>query len=152
MAATVTLSTTTLKAPASAGATSVNVASTSGITPGLRLWIDRELMAVERLGVSTLVHVRRGVDGTAAAPHSSAAVVTIGRGDQFYAVDPVGTPPHAIPVSPYINVMTGDVWLAKGDNIGPDGDTGRWWQKVSTSYATGALGVRQSTSDPSASD
>jgi hypothetical protein len=150
MPATVTLSTTTLQQTAGASDSQIKVESTSGMFPGTRLWIDRELMTVVSLGVSPWVNVLRGVDGTSAQAHSSLSTVTIGRGDQFYSIDPVGRPFDAISVSPYINVLTGDVWLAQGD-AQPDGTAVRWWQKVTTTYGVGALGVRTTTQDPTAS-
>lgn len=150
MAVTVTLATTTLAAPASVTDQQIKLASTSGVLPGYRLYVDRELMAVTSLGVSPWVNVRRGVDTTATAPHTSGQVVTIGTADQFYSSDPVGVPPAAVPVSPYINVLTGDFWYAQGDEL-PAGNSNRWWQKRSTTYTAGALGVRVSTQDPTSS-
>ena len=147
MAATVTLSTTTLSEPVSASAGQIRVASTSGLTAGTRLFVDRELMSVVSLGVQSLVNVLRGVDGTGSAAHSSSAELTIGNGDQFYSADPIGRPPEAVPVSPYINVITGERFLAQGDEL-PAGETDRWWQKVETTYAVGALGVRTKTTNP----
>ena len=147
--ATVTLSTTTLSRSVSVDDRDILLASLSGILPGMRLWVDRELMAV----VDTTLpggwsRVRRGVDGTASQAHSSSATVYIGRADQFYQDDPVGTPPAEVPVSPRINVITGDHWLAQGDEVGPGRDA-RYWQKVETTRSIGALGVRVSESSPS---
>ncbi len=150
MAATVTLSTTTLLAGVGAADRSVKVASTSGLTPSVRLFVNGELMEVVSLGVSPWVNVRRGVDGTAAAPHDSADTIYIGRADQFYVSDPVGAPPEAIPVSPYINAINGTVWFAQGD-AEPSGRCQRWWQQQTTTYGVGALGVRTSTLNPSSS-
>ena len=153
MPATVTLSTTTLQESVSATAKQIKVASTSGLTDGMRLYIDRELMLYVSSGVSagnyTQVNVRRGVDGTTATPHSSTATITIGRGDQFYDSDPTGAPGETIPVSPYINLINGKVWFARG-SVGP-GETVRWWQEQTTTYSVGPLGVLISSSDPTAS-
>jgi hypothetical protein len=148
MPATVTLSTTTLSTAVGPGDTSILVASTSGLVNGTRLFVDRELMAVAGLGVGTAVNVIRGVDGTSATPHDSSSLIYIGRADQFYSQDPVGAPPEAIPVSPYINVTTGGIWFAQGDTLPPMFGY-RWWQPAVTTYTTGALGVRQTTQDPS---
>ena len=115
MPATVTLPTTTLGVGVLDKDTLVSLASTSGVFAGIRLFIDGELMKVVSLDVDPWVRVIRGVDGTSAAPHPSTATVYIGRGDQFYQNDPVGRPPAAIPVSPYINVINGSVWFAQGD-------------------------------------
>lgn len=154
MPATVTLSTTTLIEGVSATPRTIKVASASGVVIGRRLYIDKELMAVTALVVSTtaytLVQVTRGVDGTSSAPHSSSSVVTIGQPDQFYHVDPLGAPPNAIPVSPYINVRNGKVWFAQGDTQ-PDGQTVRWWQEVTTTYGFGALGYRTQVKVPTSS-
>lgn len=150
MPATVTLSTTTLTAPVSSTSGLISVASTAGMTPGMRLWVDRELMSVVSLDVDPWVRVLRGVDGSAASAHNSSSTVTIGRGDQFYSSDPVGQPPAAIPVSPYINVLTGDVFLAQG-SAQPGGSNVRWWQKVTTTYGAGAFGAVTTTQSPTAS-
>lgn len=146
MPATVTLSSTTLKADAGASDTQIQVTSTSGLTPGIRLFVDGELMSVVSLGLGTSVKVLRGVDGTAAAAHPLSSTAYIGRADQFYAVDPSGRPPASIPVSPYVNVINGTVWFAQG---APEGL--RWWQKQSATYIPGALGIRSTTLDPTSS-
>lgn len=150
MPATVTLSTTTLSAPVRMSDSSILVASTSGLTPGIRLWVDKELMSVVGLGINNQVSVQRGVDGSAGSDHASSSVITIGRADQFYSSDPVGRPPSVIPVSPYINVLNGSVWFAQGDSQ-PDMVTARWWQPVTTTYGAGALGIRTTAQDPSSS-
>lgn len=150
MPATVTLSTTTIASPVGRNDAQVKVASTSGLTPGIRLFVDRELMQVVSLGVSSLVNVRRGVDGTAADRHNANSTVYIGAGDQFYTYDPTGVPPDAILVSPWINVRTGDIWLAEGDPD-PTGTLPRWWQKQTTTRAIGPLGIRTVTLDPTSS-
>lgn len=146
MPATVTLSTTTLAANVGAGDRQVKVLSTSGLIPGLRLFCDGELMTVVSLGVDPWVNVLRGVDGSAAQAHSSGNTIFIGRGDQFYSVDPSGAPPESIPVDPYINVINGSVFYAQGDTFGK-----RWWQKRSTAYEIGALGIPHEVNDPSSS-
>lgn len=150
MPATVTLSTTTLSTPVGTSEKQIEVASTSGLTEGTRLWIDRELMSVVSLGVGNWVNVRRGVDGTNASAHASTATVYIGRADQFYSSDPVGSPPDAVLVSPYINTRSGEVWFAQGDVL-PTGQAIRWWQRQTTTYETGPLGIRTTTLDPSSS-
>jgi len=150
MPATVTLSTTTLAAPVNSRDGRIKVASTSGLFAGYRLWIDKELMSVVSLDVDTWVNVKRGVDGTSGSAHSSSATLTIGRADQFYTSDPVGSPPAAVLVSPWINVLSGKVWFAQGDTL-PDGDSNRWWQEESVTRGVGPLGVRTTTLDPTES-
>lgn len=150
-AATVTLSATTLKTTCAAGDTAVQLASTTGLTVNnvttLRLWIDRELLTVISLGLGTWVNVLRGSDGSIASAHGSSAVVYIGRADQFYAADPIGLPPSPVLVSPWINVLTGTMWLAEGDELGPSAGA-RFWQAVTNVPGTGALGVRTTTQNP----
>jgi hypothetical protein len=150
MPATVTLSTTALQVSAEAGDRQVRVASTSGLTAGVRLFVGTELMSVVSLGVSNWVNVLRGVDGTAAQHHDAGETIYIGRAHQFYGSDPAGAPPEAIPVSPYINVVNGTIWYAQGDTR-PAGQAQRWWQKQSATYGVGALGVRTVTLDPTSS-
>jgi hypothetical protein len=76
--------------------------------------------------------------------------VYIARADQLYSTDPYGRPPEAIPVSPWINVRTGDVFFAQGDTL-PVGQGDRWWQKQTTTREAGALGVRVTTVTPESS-
>ncbi len=148
MAATVTLATTTLVDTLAAGEAIAVVASTSDLAKGLGLWIDRELLAVASFGPGTSVTVRRGVGGTASSAHSSGATVTIGRLDQFYETDPIGIAPIAVPVSPWINVITGDVWTAQGDEAGADA-TLHYWTKNETTHGTTAFGSPATTVAPS---
>ncbi|MDA1095310.1 MAG: hypothetical protein O3A25_18920 [Acidobacteria bacterium] len=140
MAATTTLATTTLTYAVGAGDRAVTLGSTSGVVPGVQLHADRELLQVVSVGLGTSVNVLRGRGGTSASRHTSGVTATIGQPDQFYSSDPQGLP--AIPplVSPWINVLTGDQWLAQGDETGASVE-GRWWQKVASAYSIGALGV-----------
>lgn len=140
----VTLTTTTLSVAVAVNDTAIQVASTSGITPGVRLYVDRELMSVVSLGIGTSVNVKRGVDGTATTAHASSITVTIGRADQFYTQDPIG-PPLIVEVTPWINVVSGVQWTAQGDATGPNA-TAQWWAKMETTRAVGALGVRTAVS------
>lgn len=150
MPATVTLSSTTLVASVGASDQQIKVASTSGLIPGLRLFIDGELMEVVSLGIDPWVNVLRGRDGTPGLAHDSGIAIYVGRADQFYSFDPVGSPPNAIAVSPYINVTSNNIWFAQGDTL-PGERARRWWQRQVTTYSTGALGVRVETRDPTAS-
>lgn len=151
MPATTTLATTTLAVAVGVTDTLVKLGSTAGVTTGTRLFIDGEQMAVTGFhAVDPWVLVKRGADGTGARVHASNGTVYIGRADQFYSEDPVGKPPAEILVSPYINLTNGSIWFAEGDTL-PLNDSNRWWQRVSTTYGFGPLGVRTSTSDPTAS-
>jgi hypothetical protein len=150
MPATVTLSTATLTYAVGSNDRSVIVSSTTGILPGMRLYADGELMTVESLGVSPSVNVRRGTDNTSATSHASGVSLYIGRGDQFYTRDPVGSPSPAIAVSPWINAPAGKIWWRQGDATGASA-AGAWWQLQVPTYAVGALGVRTQTVDPSSS-
>jgi len=142
-----TLSTTTLAALVGPLDSAVLLASVTDVLPGMRLYVDRELMGVLSLGLGTSVNVLRGVDGTATTAHSSSQAVTLGTADQFYQQDPVG-PPGDVPVSPWINVVNGTSWTAQGDETGAN-QQARWWAKTQAAHAVGALGVRTVTSAPS---
>lgn len=160
MPATVTLSTTTLSAPVDEHDGIVSLASTSGVISGRRLYVDGEVMTVLALLTSPMVKVIRGVDGTKGAAHPTSATVYIAEPHQLYSKDPVGAPPNAVAVSPWINVTNGSLWFAQGDNAAsnlppgtPPGDfqTVRWWQQRTTTYGEGPLGVRTTTYDPTSS-
>lgn len=144
--ATVTLATTTFASPAAQDDRLVSVSSTASITPGQCLWADRELMRVVSIGVSSginnLLKVQRGFAGTSASNHVAGQNVTIGAPDQFYSGDPKGSPGQEVPVLPYINVLSGDVWTVVGDD-GPPQSANRWWSKLNTYETVGPLGVRQ---------
>ena len=154
MAATVTLTTTNPTAFMSVADQAIVVASTTGLTPGIRLYADKELMTVVSLGLAqgsgTRVNVIRAVDGTKATHHDTTAVIWIGRGDQFYSTDPQGHPASVVLVSPHINVLNGNIWFPEGDTDvnGTFGLTQRWWQLQTPTYGTGALGVRANTLAP----
>jgi hypothetical protein len=152
VAATVTLASTTTTRLVAAGDSEIPVASATGILPGLCLYLADSVMGRGELCTvlrvtGLAVAVLRGVEGTATAAHAVGATVTIGRPDQFYRLDPVGAPPLALAVSPWINVLTGTQWLAQGDEVG--GGTGlRFWQPVTTTVTPGVLGGRLTTQTP----
>ena len=150
MAATTTLGVTSLSYPVDKSSPQITVASTAGITAGISLYIDRELMSVVGPGPSgtNVINVRRGIGGTRATRHTAAAPMFVGSGDQFYFYDPQGPPPMAVLVYPHINVLTGDIWLPEGDTD-PKASTNSWWQKVQVTYDQGALGYRSVTANPS---
>lgn len=145
MQATTTLATTAFLSTVGASDTQVNLASTSGIVPGVFLYANREAFKVVALtGVGNYVAVLRGRDGTATQPHGTGETVYIARGDQLYQSDPMGLPPAAIPVNPYINVLTGALWTVQGDDVGPQANA-RSWQPITTTQSAGSLGVRVTT-------
>ena len=98
------------------------------------------------LGIGTEVNVRRGVDGTGTDRHATTVTVWIGNPDQFYAADPFALPTDPISVYPYINILTGAVWVPQGDETG-SGVAGRTWQLVTTTQTFGALGIRQTATN-----
>lgn len=145
MPATVTLATITLANAVAIDNRHWMLSSLVGVVPGMRLYAGQELVAVEAYTpVANVVIVRRGVDGTITTPHPAGATIYIGRADQFYGSDPMGTPPNPMAVSPYINVVTGAFWTVQGDEVGA-GAAARAWVPITTTQAPGALGVRTTT-------
>ena len=144
--ATVTLSTTTLAAPLDASGRHATLSSLTGVIPGQTfLYIDKELAKVETItGISTVVVLSRGQDGTASTPHANGATVYLGRGDQFYMNDPQGAPANPIAVYPYINVVNGTRWGVTGDEDGP-GVAARFWSPITDTPDFGPLGIRTTT-------
>lgn len=104
--------------------------------PDTVVYTDREAMRVTGQYAagsgSLVVFVRRGTDGTLAAPHANAAITWVGPANRFHIVtpgtlangDPAGpcgflpTPRANQPFLPWINVLTGNVWNCDG--------TGTW--------------------------
>jgi hypothetical protein len=149
MPATVTLSTTTLLTELKPSDSLVRVASTSGLIADVHLFLNGELMRVVSPDVaSSGVYVYRGVGGTSAVRHDPGAVIYIGAADQFYSTDPVGSPPEAIPVSPWINIQSGAIWFAQGSATS---DEPRWWQKQAVVPEVGALGILGFSYEPTSS-
>lgn len=143
--ATTTLSTTTIIVTIESSDTKIQLASLTGVTPGMLLYCDRELMrVVAPTGIGTGVSVLRGVSGTVTRRHGSSQAVYIGRPDQFYMTDPMGTPAPEPLVTPHINVINGVIWAVQGDDTGPGADA-RSWQPVTTTQTIGPLGVRVNT-------
>ena len=147
MAATVTLATTTLQQPIGPGDTALLPASLSGLLPGIQLYIDAELLhIVDPTLPGGWVKVLRGRAGTATTAHASSALITIGRADQFYDRNPVGSPQAAEPVQPWINVVNGTIWVPQGDETGPN--QARYWRQVTTTYGISGLGSRTAVQNP----
>lgn len=145
MQATATLATTTFASAVAMNDNQVLLSSTSGIVPGVRLFCNGELLGIIGLtGIGNAATVLRGIGGTATRRHATNDTVYIGRGDQFFLMDPVGTPPLVTSVNPHINIANGNIWVIQGDDTG--GNTGmRSWQKVTIAQSIGPLGVRVNT-------
>jgi len=148
MQSVTTLASTTFASDVGANDTQVNLTSTSGIYPGVCLFANREQMVVVRINPVGSVSVRRGTEGTVTMSHrAGVATVYIGRGDQFYVQDPNGNPADAPYVQPYINIVTGTLWMVQGDD--PLGNNQyssiRRWAPVTTTQTVGPLGVRVDT-------
>jgi hypothetical protein len=137
-----TLATATLTVFLERLADHVWLSTTANATKGALIVIDAE--ALEVLGIpvaNAAVRVRRGVAGTNAHRHVNGTTVYLGSPDQFRSVDPLGIPSAFGDPNPWINLRTGQYWLAQGDTVGA-GITARYWQKVDSVRTIGALGVR----------
>lgn len=145
MQSTFTLATTTFATPVRAGDNFINLASTTGIIPGIFLFANREVMKVEFLtGIGNNAKVLRGLEGTETRAHSMADTIYIAPGYQLFETDPTGLPPAATFVNPHINVKNGIVWVVQGDDVG-GGTANRTWQQVTSTQTIGSLGVRVDT-------
>ena len=145
MVALYTLATTTFASNVGMLDTQVNLTSTTGIVPGIRLFANRECFAVEKLtGIGNYAIVRRGVDSTETRVHNTQETVYIARPDQLFVTDPTGIPLAGVYSNPHINVTNGVIWVVQGDDSGP-GVYARSWQQVTTTQAAGPLGVRTNT-------
>ncbi len=139
------LTSTTLSSAVTQGATSIVVASATGISApsatagGTMLYVmDLGQAAGEVLRVNsvsgTTIGVRRGNNGTQQVAHASGALVIIGNANQFFSYDPSGScTASATTVTPWINVSNGRQWLCStvtgtwvpgfGNNSAPAGAT-----------------------------
>ena len=151
MPATFTLASTTLVNGITKDDNFIVLASTSGVQVGNYLYITDgaetlnpgEVVKVFGFGAASgSIQCGRGRSGTAAMLHSSTAVVWIAMPDQLYEYDPIGAPPLAVYVQPWINVLTGGIFWPYGDET--DTPAARWWQKQTVTHSIGALGVRTS--------
>lgn len=119
------LTATSTAAAMTATATSVVVASATGITVPtnsyMAIYVDKELMTVTRVS-GTTVSVIRGQGGTQANAHISGAIVWVlpATGAAF-SFDPQGacTGANAIQYTPWINQITGNLWICSSV-------TGKW--------------------------
>lgn len=116
------LTATKLAAAVTSSANIVRVSSTTGILAGNLLFIEdgtgagsgagsSESMLVESVS-GTVLTVVRGYYGSIANAHISGALVITGTPNQFFSVEPSGAcTATAQPVTPYINVKSGNQWL-----------------------------------------
>lgn len=142
MAATETLGTLNLAAKCSRSDPEVLVDSISGLTPGICLYCDGELMQVTGFGpvssVGAPVKVRRGVEGTPTHDHSAGMPMAYGRGDQFHDRNPpASTAPNEPRINPWINVMSGRTWVLDGNALGNDK---HYWTEVTWGHFKGYWG------------
>lgn len=135
--------------------TSIALLSGSGINKGDFIFVvdmagRGEFMPIRTVGGVTVLGtnpptiqvVRTGI----AATHGPNSLAYTGPPSAFYTVDPYGVPPTG--VQPYwINVKTGDLWVAQGDEQGP-GSLTRFWQKQIITPGRGSLGIRTFTPTP----
>ena len=143
------LSSTQFAVPVGRFDSQVKLVSTTGLTAGMRLFVEMEFIAVVSLaGYANLVNVRRGIDGTAAERHGTDVAVWVGTADRFYESDPMGQPAVALIVSPHINIKTGGVFFAQGD-ASTNGT--RYWVKQTIGHDTAALGFTPAVPSPTSS-
>lgn len=144
---TVTLAQTTLAVGVDADNLRVKVRSSAGLTAGVCLWMDTELMSVVSLSVTdalgTWVNVRRGVAGTTGASHAQEIPIVIGKPSQFYQNDPTGRPSAHPEVSPWINTVNGKTWIAVGDSA--TGNQVRYWTEQVDTHGVTSFGIRTNT-------
>ncbi len=133
--------TTLASAITSPGATSIVLASTTGVSvytpPGgnvaglstqTELFVDSEAMLVTAVN-GKVVNVIRGANSTAATTHVSGSVVWVAPPYQMYTSQPSGACTAANTVNPYINVLTGQLWFC-------DSVSGNWQNVFSTGTIT----------------
>lgn len=117
------LSTTTLGAAVTAGATLWPLASVSGVTVGSVLFTNGEAALVTGQPLGLSVPVQRGMLGSTVQAHGSGLTVYLGATSQFYQQNPSGTPPTTLDTDPWINTVNGTIWTSSGGQ----------WVQVSTS-------------------
>lgn len=114
------LGTTTLSAAVTAGATAWPLASSSGLSlpsqvagldPVQYAYCDGEVGLVTGFLGNNTVAVQRGQLGSRVGAHASGATVYLARAADLYQADPFGVPPAVPAVSPWINTVTGTVWV-----------------------------------------
>ena len=92
----------------------IRVDAATGFVVGYGLYVDREYMSVVSI-TGTTISVRRGAGGTRATPHVCGARVFVAPPQYFTTYDRAGAGTYASQdVSPYINIMNGNVWSIIG--------------------------------------
>ncbi len=138
-----TLNQTTITSAVTATSRQIVVASATGISnpsgvsgnvfappAQTELFVDGEAMLVT--GVSgTTVSVVRGASSTRGTAHVAGSVVWVATPNQLYTLAAAGACTAANTVSPYINVITGQLWFC-------DSGTGNWQNVFSTGSITPA--------------
>ena len=125
---------TTLAAAVDSSATTIRLASASGIVDNYGLYIDGELMTVNPSWTSGVqIPVTRGQMGTVGRGHISGSTVIIGPPGMFTNVD---AGPGVCPATPQqylvsVNVISGNVWFCQGGNAGT-----RIWRATNTRQLT----------------
>ena len=148
MASIIPNKTTLLKAVGTAD-TFIPLTNVANINKGDVIFVDQEAMPTSitkpaQTGNIPGVFVAR--TGRAAS-HGPGATVYTGPPTMYFATnDPVGVPSAGS--QPYwINVKTGAVWVAQGDEAGP-GSANRFWQLQVSTPGLGPLGIRTTTIAP----
>lgn len=110
LSAQTALTTTTTSSAVTIDTLNVTVASATGVTAGVILYIDKEAMRVVSIS-GTTASVQRGTDGSAAATHASGAVVYVGTPQLFAHADPAGPCVSTAEVGlPRVNIDNGNVF------------------------------------------
>ena len=129
--------------------TIIPLVSMANVNKGDVLFVDSEAMPTSKTVAPNLVSTPPAVlvarSGRAVA-HGAGALVYTGPPAAFVTVNPSGVP-AAGSVAWQINTLTGQIWVAQGDEAGP-GAQNRFWQLQSTIPGIGALGVRTSLTSP----
>lgn len=137
---------TTLLRSIGAADTFVPLTSLTNVLAGYVLYVDAEAMPIGRLVTTGALPGVTVVRSGRAASHGIGATVYTGPPAAFATGDPVGVP--AAGSQPWvINVLTGRIWVAQGDEAGP-GAANRFWQLQTVTPGTGAFGVRTTTVSP----
>jgi hypothetical protein len=145
------LPTTTLVNTVGSSDLTVQLTSATAVTQsGMWLFMDGEAMATTALpNADGTVRVSRGVGGSRAVAHASGVTIYIGQSFQFYNQDPEGQPPTNPAVTPWINVVNGNIWTVSGGAWVNSAASSGTVTSVSVATANGFAGtVATSTTTP----